>query len=170
MKVIEAMKRVKANKEKVDDLQKRIASVSAHLSHETPLYGAETPAKINEWLQTCDDLSQESIRLLVAIAKTNLATQVTVVLGGRNVTKSVAEWIWRRREYAAVDLKTWQLLTDRNLKEGVMNTSTGVPVEVKLVRNYDPVRRDEKVAEYKGEPHEIDAALEVSNAVTDLIE
>jgi hypothetical protein len=38
------------------------------------------------------------------------------------------------------------------------------------VRNYNPKRRDEKMAEYQGEPHEIDATLEVINAVTDLIE
>lgn len=170
MKIVEAMKRVKSNKEKIDDLQKRIAGVSAHLSHETPMYGADTAAKISEWAQACDDLSQENVRLLTAISRTNLATRVDIMLGGKSVTKSIAEWIWRRREYAALDLKTWQSMTDRNLKEGLMNTSTGVPMEVKLVRNYDPERRDKKIAEYKNEAHEIDASLEVINAITDLIE
>ena len=47
---------------------------------------------------------------------------------------------------------------------------TGTPVEIKLVRHYDPVKRDRMVAMYKSEAHEIDSALEVINAVTDLIE
>lgn len=170
MKIIEAMKRVKANKEKIADLQSRIGLVSAHLSHETPVYGIETPGKISEWAQSCDDLTRENIRLLCAIGRTNLTTTATITLGDKSVTKSLAEWIWRRREYAAIDLKTWASMTDRGLKEGQGQTSTGIPFEVKIVRNYDPDRRDKKMAEYKGEPHEIDAALEVINAVTDLVE
>ncbi len=170
MKIVEALKKVKNNKEKIDDLQKRIAGVSAHLSHETPVYGTDTATKITEWAQSCDDLTQENVRLLTAISRTNIDTRVPITLGGKSVTKSIAEWIWRRREYAEVDLKTWSCMTDRNLKEGAMNTSTGVPMTVTIIRNYDPVKRDTKVAEYKSEPHEIDSALEVVNAVTDLIE
>jgi hypothetical protein len=170
MKIIEAMKRVKGNKEKIGDLQTRISGVSAHLSHETPIYGDQTAEKIKEWAQSCDDLSRENIRLLCAIAKTNLATTATIALGDKAVTKSLAEWIWRRREYAGIDLGTWSKMTDRGLKEGAGQTSTGIPFEVKIVRNYNPDQRDKKIAEYKSEPHEIDSALEVTNAVTDLIE
>lgn len=170
MKIIEAMKRVKANKEKIADLQQRIGSTSAHLSHETPVYGDQTAERIKEWAQACDDLSRENIRLLCGIAKTNLATTATITLGDKSVTKSLAEWIWRRREYAEIDLKTWASMTDRNLKEGGGQTSTGIPFEVKIVRNYSPDQRDKKLAEYKGEPHEIDSTLEVVNAVTDLVE
>lgn len=174
MKIVEALKRVKANKDKIVDLQGMISKNSARLSHETPAYARDghdnTPAKITEWAQACDDLTQENIRLLVAISRTNLATNVAIQVADKTVHKSIAEWIWRRREYAAVDLKTWQGMTDRNLKEGVMVASTGVNMEVKLVRAYDPERRDKKVAEYKGEAAEIDATLEVINAVTDLIE
>lgn len=170
MKIIEGMKRVKANKEKIVDLQTRIAEVSAHLSHETPKYGTETPERIREWSQSIHDIIQENIRLLTAIARTNLATQATITIGERNVTKTLAEWIWRRREYAALDLITWQKMTDRNLKEGNIATSTGVPMPVTIIRNYDPNERDRKIAEYKSEAHEIDATLEVINAVTDLLE
>lgn len=170
MKIIEAMKRVKANKEKIADLQGKIGQFCANLNFESPTYGAETPNKIREWLQSCNDLTQENIRLLCAIQRTNITTMVNITLGDRVVTKSIAEWVWRRREYAIVDLKTWQQLTDRNLKEGVGQNSSGTPVEVKLVRHFDPAQRDRKVAEFKSEPHEIDAALEVTNAVTDLVE
>lgn len=170
MKIIEAMKRVKMNKEKVADLQAKIHGVAVYLSIETPVYGAETGAKISEWLQSCEDLSQENIRLLTAIQRTNLATSVTIEIGGKNVTKNIAEWVWRRREYAALDLATWQKLTDKGLKEGVTQTATGGTIDIKIVRFYDPVRRDERVATYRSEPHLIDAALEIVNATTDLVE
>lgn len=171
MKIIEAMKRVKSNKEKITDLQQKIGGVSANLTYETPLYGVETPAKIAEWAQSCDDCSQENIRLLVAIARTNLVTPVTITLADKAVTKPIAEWIWRRREYAKLDLATWAAMGDRNLKEMDVASSTGgEATKVRIVRHYDVARRDGKIAEYKSEPHEIDAALEVVNAVTDLIE
>lgn len=169
MKIIEAMKKVKQNKEKIADLQGKISQVCANLSHETPLYGAETGTKVREWLQSCQDLSQENVKLLCSISKTNLATSVTIELGGKSVTKSIAEWVWRRREYANIDLLTFSKLTDRGLKEGQGNTSTGVPFEVKIVRHYDPSQRDAAMAMYKAEPHQIDAALEVVNATTDLV-
>jgi hypothetical protein len=170
MKIIEAMKRVKANKDKITDLQTRIGQTSAHLSHETPVYGTETANRIGEWAQACEDLTQDNVHLLTAISRTNLATVATITLGGKSVTKTLAEWIWRRREYAAVDLKTWSSMNDRNLKEGQIQSTTGIPVDIKIVRNYSPDLRDKKVAEYRSESHEIDAALEVVNAVTDLID
>ena len=170
MKIIEAMKRVKANNEKIADLQGKVAQYCANLSFETPLYGEDTRAKVSEWMQSCTDLTQENIRLLCAIQKTNSATSVTIMLGDKSVTKSIAEWVWRRREYAGLDLRTWTMLTDRNLKEGVGQNSQGAPVEIKIVRHFDPVQRDKMAAIFKSEPHEIDAALEVINAVTDLVE
>lgn len=170
MKIIEAMKAIKANREKVSDLHARISNVSANLSHETPVYGDETAKKIREWAQSCTDLAQENVRLHVAIAKTNLATPVTIELGGKPVTKTIGEWVWRRREYAALDQMTWSKMTDRGLKEGLMQSSTGTPIEVKITRHYDPNMRDERIAVYREEPHKIDSALEVVNAVTDLIE
>ena len=170
MKIIEAMKRVKANKEKIADLQKMIGQYCASLNYETPTYGEGTRDRISEWLQSCNDLAQNNARLLVAIQRTNLATPVAISLGEKTVTKSIAEWVWRRREYAETDLMTWQKLTDRNLKEGTVKNSQGETVDVKIVRYFDPNERDKMVAMFKSEPHEIDAALEVINAVTDLIE
>lgn len=170
MKIIEAMKRVKMNKEKVADLRRRIATASAHLSIETPAY-ADPTAQIKEWLQSCTDLSQESVKLLVAIQKTNLSTPVTISLNGQNITKPIAEWVWRRREYAKADMETWAQLTDRGLKPTLVQQSTGTdPLKVELVRNYDPATRDDRLALYRAEPHVIDSALEIVNATTDLVE
>lgn len=170
MKIIEAMKRVKLNDEKIADLQNKIAGVSANLTLETPLYGDQTATHIKEWLQSCEDIGRENIRLLVAIQRTNIGTSVTIEIGGKTVTKTIAEWVWRRRRYAELDRLTWSKLTDRGLKEGTGQSSTGVPVEIKIQRHYDPLARDAKLAEYRAEPHQIDASLEIVNATTDLIE
>lgn len=169
MKIIEAMKRVKANKEKIADLHNKIAQHSAHLSFETPVY-PDQEGKINEWLQSCFDTAQENIRLLTAIQRTNMSTPVTIELGEKRVTKNIAEWVWRRREYAGIDLQTFQKLTDRGLKEGKLPTTTGVAQDVTIKRYYDPEARDKALAIFQREPHEIDAALEVINATTDLID
>ena len=49
MKIIEAMKRVKANHEKINDLQKKLALNCANLNIETPTYGQEKQrAQISE--------------------------------------------------------------------------------------------------------------------------
>lgn len=164
------MKRIKANVAKVTELQARIGKTCAHLSYETPLY-PDPAAKVAEWLQACDDTSQESARLLVAIQRTNLATRVTIELGGKQVEKTISEWVWRRRKFAAVDQVTWGTLGDRGLKEGHIPQSTGATaVPSKIVRNFDPVQRDTMLDMYRSESSRIDAALEIVNAVTDLIE
>lgn len=171
MKIIEAMKRVKLNNEKVADLRAKIGQNSAHLSYETPLYGDRQRQQVSEWVQACLDISQENVRLLVSIQRTNLATSVTVELGGKQVTKTIAEWVWRRRAYAEQDRATIAMLTDRSLKEGVVPSTTGgEPQTVKIIRNYDPASRDEALLMFRAEPHLIDSALEIINATTDLVE
>lgn len=169
MKIIEAMKRVKSNKEKIADLQNKISLHCAHLSHETPMY-KDTESQVKSWLQTCEDVVQENIKLLCAIQNTNLKTKVSIEINGQSVTKTISEWVWRRREYAAIDMATFSKLNDRGLKEGNFQTSTGGIMEVKLIRNFDQIKRDEKIAVYRQEPHQIDSTLEVINATTDLIE
>lgn len=168
MKIIEAMKKVKENKLKITDLKVMINANCAHLSFETPLY-EDAKGKVQSWAQSCEDLSKENIKLLMAIARTNLVTDATIDIGGVEVTKTLAEWIWRRREYAASDLAVYSQMSDRGLREGTQQSSTGVAVEVKIIRKYDVEVRDKKIAAYKSEPKLIDSKMEVINAVTDLI-
>lgn len=170
MKIIEAMKAVKQNNEKSEELRKRIHGVAANLSNEKPVYGDQTAAKIKEWLQSIEDTGKQNIALLVAIQRTNLVTPVTITLGGVAVTKNIAEWVWRRREYAGKAEQAWRALQDRNLRPQTIPQPTGTALQIDIERHYDPVVRDAKVDEYRSEPHQIDAALEVINAVTDLIE
>jgi len=170
MKIIEAMKRVKENHEKIADLNKKILENSAGLSIETPPYGSAQGSTVAGWLQTCEDLARDNVELLVAIQRTNLATLVSIEIDEQVVTKTIAEWIWRRREYAKLCQRTWEQLSTRNLKDGQIQTAVGQPVtEVKVVRYYDQAKRDKMVSRYLSEPHRIDATLEVINATTELV-
>ncbi len=169
MKLIEGLKQIKDLLRKAEDLRGKIHRHSAHLSHETPVY-PDQKAQVAEWVQSHNDILKEIGRLRVAIQRTNLATDVLIELNGKGVTKCIAAWIHRRRDLAGLEADAYRQLTDRNLKEGVMAQSTGTNIEVKLIRCYDPVHRDEKLDALLSEPTIIDSRLEIVNAVTDMIE
>ena len=175
MKIIEALNEIKQNKVKVADLQILIAKHCAHLDIATPEYGDQVKDKIREWVQSCEDISKRNIELLLAIQATNLATSMTVKIGDKTITKPIAYWVWRKREYAAADFKTWTLLTDKGLQDQkfrIPGSATNEVKEVKLIRNFDPALRDKMLAEYKLEADKagaIDTALSIVTATTDLI-
>ena len=169
MKIIEAMKRIKQLQEKTADLRQKVAQYCADVDFETPAY-PDQKGQIDEWLQSHSDTIQEIARLRTSIQRTNLSTSVTIELGGKQVTKSIAEWIHRRKDLAKFDFDLWSKLGDRNLKEGVMQSTTGGNIQVKIRRYFDPKKRDEMMALYKSEPSIVDGHLEVVNAVTDLVE
>ena len=171
MKLIEAMKKLKDLNVKAEDLRKKVALHCADLTLETPLYGADQKATVDGWIQAHSDILQEILRLRVAIQKTNISTPVTIELGGKQVTKTIAEWIHRRRDLSNLELSMWKQLTHRNLKEQNIQTAPGAPItEVRIRRYFDPTLRDAKAELYRSEPSVIDATLEVTNAVTDLIQ
>ena len=175
MKIIEAMKRIKHLQEKCADLGTKVGQYCADLDIETPVY-PDQRAQIAEWIKSHEDTVQEIARLRTCIQRTNLATAVTIDLGGNAVTKTIAEWVHRRGDkkkkdgLANQDFSLWSQLGDRNLKEGVMQNTTGGSMQVKIRRHFDPKVRDQKLELYRSEPTIIDGVLEVTNAVTDLIE
>lgn len=169
MKLIQAMKAIKDLQIKAQDIRGKIAVYCTDLTFETPTY-PDQKAQVSEWLQAHSDLMKEILKLRVSIQKTNILTPVTIELGGKQVTKTIAEWIHRRRDLAKYEQDAWGKLTDRGLKEGTAKNSTGSEVEVRLRRYYDPRERDTKVDLFRSEPSTIDSSLEVVNAVTDLIE
>lgn len=170
MKIIEAMKQIKDLQFKAEDLRKKTGTYCADQSHETAVYGPEQKTKIKEWIQGHGDIIKEILKLRIGIQKTNLNTSVTIELGGKQVTKSIAEWIHRRRDLAELDRAVWAQLTDRGLKEGTIKSSTGELQEIKIRRYYDPSERDTNIELYRSEAGIIDRTLEVINAVTDVVE
>lgn len=172
MKLIEGMKKIKELQIKASDLREKVKQYCADLDFETPMY-PDQKRQVSEWMQAHSDILKEILGLRVNIQRTNIATPVGIEIGGKLVSKTIAEWIHRRRDLAKEELSMWQGLTDKNLKEGqfLPVTSPGVPATpVKLRRYYDPAERDQKIEIYRAEPSIIDRTLEVINATTDLLE
>lgn len=169
MKIIQAMKQVKDLTIKAEELRQKVAKHCVDYTHETPVYENQSN-KISEWIQAHTDIVQEIARLRTAIQKTNISTEVTIDLGGKKITKTIAEWIHRRRDLANLDLAMQNALTDKGLKEGNIVSSSGERQELKIRRYYKPEVRDEKKEVYRSEPNIIDSTLEVINAITDLVE
>lgn len=173
MKIIEAMRQSKDNLVKISDLQKKIAQNSANLDASPTEYGDGTKAQVASWVQSCIDLTQANVHLGVAIQRTNLATSVTLSIGGNDVTKTIAEWVLRRRIYASIDQTTWSTLTNKNLQPMNYHVDVDGQKQIKVsnvVLNYSPTDRDNAIAMYRSEPSLINSALEIVNATTDLIE
>lgn len=171
MKIIEALKKVKELEVKTDDLRSKVGKYCADLDYETPAYGATQKDQVKEWIQSHHDILKEISKLKISIQQTNLATPVTIELGGKPVTHSIAEWILRRRELATKEYNMWSALTDRGLKEtSSVMTSNQEKKEVKIRRYFDPKERDVNIDLYRTEPSIIDRTLEVTNAITDIIE
>lgn len=169
MKLIEAMKKLKDLQVKAADLREKVGQHCANVDVETPMY-ADPRSQVSQWIQAHHDIIKEVLALRVAVQRTNLLTSVTIELGGQQVTKSIAEWIHRRRDLANAEMQMWAKLGDRGLKEGFIHSTTGgEPRPVKIVRHFDPKERDAKVDLFREEPSKIDATLEVVNAVTDLV-
>jgi hypothetical protein len=153
---------------KADDLCDLVKTHCARSSLESDKY-PDQKERVAGWIQSHSDILKEILHLRIAIQRTNLATNVTIELGGKSATKTIAEWIHRRRDLASKELAMWNGLTDRGIKEGLGAGPSGDPMEFKIVRFYDSGERDNKRELYQSEPLLIDARLEVVNATTDLI-
>jgi len=168
MTIIEAMKLRKRLAEKAVDLRGKIGQNCAIMDGQSPMY-PDQKTKVEGWLQSHRDIVQLMGRLSVAIQKTNLLTPVTIVLGNKEVTKSIAEWVVRRRELAPMDLAAWGQLGDRGLKEqALQDRQTNEIKIIKVIRFFDPSKRDEMKDLFSSEPSRIDAKLETVNALTQL--
>ena len=174
MKIIEGLKKIKDLQRKADDIRGKIAQYCADLDAETPAYGTveQQTKQVAEWLQAVSDILHEIEKLRLSIQKTNLATEVSIeVVDGKRVAKSIAAWIHRRKDLAKGEAAAWSVLTSRNLKpQNYKPDNTKEEIKIANVRKYyNQQERDKKVEEFTSEPSRIDAALEITNAITDLI-
>lgn len=176
MKLIEGLKEVKRLNKKLDDLRMKVNKHCAHSSLKEPEYGDKQRDKVREWIQSYHDTVQRILDLRVAIQRTNLETEVTIELEDKQVTKTIAAWIHRRRDLANRDADLYRVLNDDHVETGTMHAGRGRNprseddlIEVTSITYYDPELRDRKLSAYSDEPSLIDAKLEIVNAVTDII-
>lgn len=170
MKIIEALKKLKMNRKKIQDLQNLIRMNASHMESATKSLAYANPKqKILEWEQSIHDLQKENAQLLARISKTNLETKATIEIGDNQITKTISEWIYRRREGVDFDIQTQQAKAT-TLKQVATKDEKGEIVVDNVVRNYDQAKRDELLMSLSSEKMLIDSQLEIVNAVTDLLE
>lgn len=168
MKIIEGLKKIKDLQRKVDDLRNLVKRNCARSTLETDKY-KDQEGKVSGWIQSHSDIIKEILKLRISIQKTNLQTSVSIEIDNKTVTKTIAEWIHRRRDLADAELLMWRCLTDRGIEEGAGKGPSGDPIDIKIVRFYNPEARDSRIDLYQSEPIIIDSKLEITNALTDLI-
>lgn len=170
MKIIEALKKIKANRVKIGDLQALISKYAAHMESGTTSLAYKEPAKaIDEWTQSIFSLSQDNAILLSRIQKTNLLVMVPVEIDGKIVTKNISEWVYRRREGVDQEFGAYLSMTTRLTATATKDKDGNMNVD-KVVHNYDQASRDRKMSILKEEKSLIDSALEIVNATTDLVD
>lgn len=169
MKLIEALKKVKNDREKIEDLVMKIRKNSARMESHRPEY-AKPEAQVAEWLQGIFDTQKNINDLLTKIQKTNLQTNVTIEIGGNQVSKTISEWIIRRREGVDFEISAYRSLTNMGLKPCQINDEEGNAKIDQVVLHFDSKKRDEKLAVLSEEKSLIDSALEIVNATTELVD
>lgn len=177
MKLIEGLKEVKHTLRKMEDLRKKIGTFCADLDCMQSSYGTpeEQRKKVSEWLQAHNDLALNLTSLKKSIQKTNLETQVPIKIGELTVSRSITEWVIRRREIVDLQIAAYNALSDRGLGErglrAMGNLEESKKFQTARVRFYfDASERDKMMDLLKGEKESIDKTLEISNAVTTLLE
>ena len=168
MRIIEALKQVKDLQRKADDLISKIKVHCADMNYETPVY-PDQRSQVSGWVQAHTDIVREIGRLKYLLQKTNVLTKVTIRIGDNDVTKSISEWIARRKELAQMEKRAYDHLTNRGLREGKVQQSAGQVVDVSIRLYFDAAQRDKMINILASEPSLIDAKLEIVNATTELL-
>jgi hypothetical protein len=171
--LIEALKKRKFLVKKAEDYIKLVRDNCAIPSTEKPKFGTEDEQRIQiqAWIQGHSDILKEISKLNIAIQKTNLDTNLTIQLQGKAVTKCLSEWILRARELSSLEMRMWDCITDRSIKETLIPgpTRESQPIEVKIIRFYDPKLREVQRMALLEEPSIVTGSLEIANATTTLI-
>jgi hypothetical protein len=170
MKIIEALKTIKANKAKVEDLIQKIKMNSAIRSDQTSPYGNKAFEQVNTWLDMVRQVLRDNEILTRCIHKTNNDTLVTIEIGGVAVAKSIDEWLTRRNGNIQLQQMAYGSLTDRGLKEELVKMPDGSVQHVTIVRHFDAAVRDTVLEHLAQETSLIDMRIEIVNATTDLME
>lgn len=169
MKIIEALKKIKMNENRLVKLRQDIASNSARLSNETSPYGDSATKQVTAWLDEARSLVLDNETLIHRVHKTNVTKEVSIEIGGKLITKTIDQWLTRRRTGVHQQAGVVQMLTDRKLKETTITQSDGTQVPVTIVRHFDAAQRDKELAALQEEPFLIDSALEIVNATTNIV-
>lgn len=167
MKIIEALKKIKLNEKKIEQVTLLMNKFSAKMENENFPYDKEPIQQMQDWKQSIMSLLRDNEDLLLRIFKTNLNTQVSIELPSGTVTKSISAWMIERDRSTKLVSRMSQTYTDNGLKPKTVEED-GVLKVIQVELAYNPESVDKLRADLLEVPSLIDSALEIVNATTEL--
>lgn len=168
MKIIEVLKELPLIDKKVDANVRLLAGYSSDLDicNNTFTVGTfdQQQAHVVGLVQSNRDLIAHKQDLKNRLALTNATVKVDI----DGVKKTITQWLEFRNHGIELLRQTISALNDG---AGSSKAQKGINIERgdKLVRFFDPVKRDSELAQLMEIKAKIDSTLEIVNATTDLI-
>lgn len=171
MKIIEALKNLKTIEKRMEANCGKIAQYCSYISCETPVFETEQRQRqeVESLIQANGDLQKEYLRLKVAIERSNIETNVFV--SGKNY--KISELITIRRGLGTFMRKTYESLNPGpsvNKITAVYRSGMDATNPPRIIQLYKETEKNERMKEIEELLASIDAALEITNATTDLVE
>ena len=168
MKIVEAMKELRTIEKRMQSNISYLDQYSSILNTERPEFGTEEDQKkeVAALLQSNKDLMAQYLKIKSSIEKTNLETLVEI----KGETKSIGEWLIIRRKLAKVMEMTYSALSSNNASNRMrmnMGSSDRTP---QIIKMFDEKIKLEGLDKWQTMSDNIDARLQVINALTDIIE
>lgn len=171
MKIIEGMKELSLISKKLTVIKENLSKYSSLLSCEKPIFDSEQEQRdeILKLIQSGKDLITRWIYIKTAIEHTNLITRIKVC--GKRLT--IAEALHWKRSMCQELEALYKCLTNtqscaklNNMMRGI--TSLDNPITI--VAMYDEKKKNEWINEHTEFIGSIDSTLEITNAITELID
>lgn len=171
MKIIEALKELPLIEKRIAQMISDINQYASLISSEEPALGTEDAhkKKVKGLKQKAFDLIRHYEKIKNTLEKTNCKVVVEI----EGVKKTIREWITVRKDtgklYSAVfDAFNIKHATDLLNSVRIDVTKEGVNVSLKRMYSEDEIKQEREKSDLI--ISRIDAALEVVNATTDLVE
>ena len=169
MKIIEGLKKLKLVEKKIDDNIRKIEQYSSTVSTERPFFGDEKhqEKEVDSLIQANKDLVTEYLKLKRQIEQTNLA--ITAEFDG--VTYSLSDLLVLKRRLGNKLIATHMALSTKYADNRLRQAPPEIDgKKAQVIRLYDENKKNEQLSKLMEFTSNIDAFLEVKNAVTDMIE
>ena len=168
MKIIEALKELPVLEKRIAKQSQQIADYAGLSSQEESPFGTreEHLKRVTALVQSNFDLAARYAKLKRALAVTN----ATVKVGIAGETKTIAEWIVFKDKTGDQLKFTLNALNLDRVQRRLRDTPVDITQGVKIERMYNEDEKNALLEAVRAQEDGIDAALEITNATTDLLE
>lgn len=165
MMLIEAMKKLKIIRKRMQSNAELVQGYSAQPSCVIPKFGTleAQAAEIEKLAQSTEDLANYYAELSSRINYTNLTTKVEIA----GQTRTIHEWLQYKRILAREIQPVYMAMNDNRGRQEMIGIAV-TQTDVQLVRFYDEKVKNERLRYWQDLYETVDGRLEVVNATTPL--